>query len=430
MPNNSGYLRLYKDASENSVIELYVYCYSDELNKTKLQYVDKLVDDLLSNNDISVSDGYITGDGNIASAVTNGEKVTNFISISNDKRIDFSMKFSSNKQIWFAYGLYDANKKFIKRVVVVASITFNGYTQSFYSEDFEGATYVRFTYRTYGEFEKPFLIYTKADALSKAIDEITKINPIRMDRMSNVKSVNHRGYNNIAPENTLPAYVLSAQKGFKYVETDVQFTKDGVAVILHDDTVDRTSNGSGAIASMTFEEVRALDFGSWKSTDYVGTKIPTLDEFLMCCKSLGLFPYIELKSGMTQARVNNIVASVKKYGMRDNTTYISFGLGSLGFVKNADSHARLGLVKQGTITEDIITSAESLKNEYNEVFIDAEKGRTDAEIQLAIDADIPVEYWTVGADTIKSANPYISGFTSNADIASNVLYDSYSIPTN
>lgn len=70
---------------------------------------------------------------------------------------------------------------------------------------------------------------------------------------SNVKAINHRGYSAIAPENTIPAYIMSKKMGFTYVECDVSFTSDGVAVLLHDNTIDRTSDGSGAISGLTYE---------------------------------------------------------------------------------------------------------------------------------------------------------------------------------
>lgn len=81
---------------------------------------------------------------------------------------------------------------------------------------------------------------------------ITSKSPLK-DSEYNVLAVNHRGYSKDAPENTIPAYIMSKQKGFNYVECDVAFTKDGVAVLLHDSTIDRTSNGSGSISSMTYE---------------------------------------------------------------------------------------------------------------------------------------------------------------------------------
>ena len=99
---------------------------------------------------------------------------------------------------------------------------------------------------------------------------------VSMDYDRSVKGVNHRGYSTVAPENTLPAYVLSRKMGFQYAECDVSFTSDGVPVLLHDSTIDRTSDGSGSIGSLTLEEVRQYDFGSWKGEQYAGTKIPTL----------------------------------------------------------------------------------------------------------------------------------------------------------
>ena len=69
---------------------------------------------------------------------------------------------------------------------------------------------------------------------------------------SGVKSISHRGYTMGAPENTILAFNLAAERGYKYVETDVAFTKDGVAVLLHDYTIDRTSNGTGNVCDYTY----------------------------------------------------------------------------------------------------------------------------------------------------------------------------------
>ena len=82
-----------------------------------------------------------------------------------------------------------------------------------------------------------------------------------------VMSINHRGYSAEAPENTLAAFRMSKEMGFDAVECDVRFTKDGVPVLLHDEKVDRTSNGKGKIGDLTLEQVRKLDFGSWKSAE-------------------------------------------------------------------------------------------------------------------------------------------------------------------
>lgn len=90
----------------------------------------------------------------------------------------------------------------------------------------------------------------------------------------------HRGDNKNAPENTLPAFELAVQKGAHQIELDVQRTSDGHLVLMHDGKVDRTTDGSGTLAEMTFEQVRALDAGSWFSREFSGTPVPTLQEGL------------------------------------------------------------------------------------------------------------------------------------------------------
>jgi len=90
----------------------------------------------------------------------------------------------------------------------------------------------------------------------------------------------HRGDNKNAPENTLPAFELAVNKGAHQIEFDVQRTKDGRLIIMHDSRVDRTTDGSGKVGDMTFEEIRALDAGGWFSPGFAGVKVPTLEETL------------------------------------------------------------------------------------------------------------------------------------------------------
>ncbi len=90
----------------------------------------------------------------------------------------------------------------------------------------------------------------------------------------------HRGGGATAPENTLPAITAALDGGFGYVEVDVALTADGEAVLMHDATVDRTTDGHGRVASLTLAEVRALDAGRWFGPEFAGTRVPTLAEFL------------------------------------------------------------------------------------------------------------------------------------------------------
>ncbi len=91
----------------------------------------------------------------------------------------------------------------------------------------------------------------------------------------------HRGAMETHPENTLAAFKEAVFLGAHMIEFDVRLTKDGHLVILHDETVDRTTNGMGKISELTLHEVKQLDAGSWKSEIFTGEKIPTLQEVLI-----------------------------------------------------------------------------------------------------------------------------------------------------
>jgi glycerophosphoryl diester phosphodiesterase len=94
------------------------------------------------------------------------------------------------------------------------------------------------------------------------------------------KACAHRGDNKCAPENTLPAVKSAVAKGAPMIEFDVQVTKDGQLVVIHDADVKRTTNGKGKVTELTFDEIRSLDAGSWFGASFSGTRIPTPRELL------------------------------------------------------------------------------------------------------------------------------------------------------
>lgn len=276
-----------------------------------------------------------------------------------------------------------------------------------------------------------------AQRAEAAADSGINVSASAIDYDKNVKAIAHRGYSTEAPENTLPAYILAKQNGFNYAECDVSFTSDGVAVLLHDSTIDRTSDGSGSISDLTYAEVAQYDFGAWKSADYAGAKIPTFSEFIKLCRGIGMHPYIELKNngGYSQEAVSGLVGIVKASGMGDKVTWVSYNATFLGYVKTADNSARLGYLVD-TTTEDkataAVTTIQSLQTEENEVFANlALAYLTDAKLQHFIDAEIPVEVYYISddaaavADKILEANSYITGFCTDVCIAGKVLYEAY-----
>ncbi|WP_237150272.1 glycerophosphodiester phosphodiesterase family protein [Planococcus maritimus] len=112
----------------------------------------------------------------------------------------------------------------------------------------------------------------------------------------------HRGASAIAPEHTLASYQLAMDMNADYIEIDLQTTKDGVLVAFHDDTVDRTTDGSGRVADMDLADIKKLDAGSWFNAEnpdrakeeYVGIQVPTLEEIFKAFGDSANY-YIETK---------------------------------------------------------------------------------------------------------------------------------------
>ena len=105
----------------------------------------------------------------------------------------------------------------------------------------------------------------------------------------------HRGAGLHAPENTLPAIALGAALGHRMCELDVKLSADGVPVLLHDDTLDRTTDGRGRVADAPLTALRALDAGAWLDPRFRGTRVPTLDEAADALHGAGMMANLELK---------------------------------------------------------------------------------------------------------------------------------------
>ena len=381
--------------------------------------------------------GYIASDGTIATASEAQEVYTDMLSCRAGDVINIDLTYTSTVYRWLAYALYDANGGFISRSVLVTTAE----TATYYYGSLtipSGASFIAFTYRTYGDSPLSLTSYNRSvnanSILTRlvALEQSSAYTDYAVVLNQNVKGVNHRGYCFVAPENTLPAYKMSRQKGFLYVETDVSLTSDDVPVLLHDDTINRTArNADGSeisstinISDITYEQALTYDFGIWMGNEYAGTKIPTFAEFMKLCRNLGLRPYVEIKpsDNFTRTHVQNLVDIVKKHGMGSCTTWISFDATYLSYVKDYDDTARLGYLSN-TVTSTAITTAQSLKTSKNEVFLDT-YAHADEDCELCFNSDMPLEIWTFDSPTtIENLNPYITGVTSNVLIAGQVLYD-------
>lgn len=105
----------------------------------------------------------------------------------------------------------------------------------------------------------------------------------------------HRGASGVAPENTLAAIARAAELGARSVELDVMLSADGVPLIIHDTTLDRTTSGSGPVAAQTYDALARLDAGSWFGADFAGERLPTLSDAVALILDRGLALNLEIK---------------------------------------------------------------------------------------------------------------------------------------
>lgn len=157
-----------------------------------------------------------------------------------------------------------------------------------------------------------------------------------------VQVIAHRGYSSEFPENTLAAFKGACDIDVDYIEMDVQCTKDGVLVMFHDTSLVRTTGASGNVIDYTYEELCALDAGSWFRADFAGEKIPTLEETLAYLQGQDCRIYLELKDiGVVEGFAENVAATVANYGMTDRCVFASFNYTYLKEIKEYDTNAQI-----------------------------------------------------------------------------------------
>jgi glycerophosphoryl diester phosphodiesterase len=119
----------------------------------------------------------------------------------------------------------------------------------------------------------------------------------------------HRGAGKLAPENTLAAFRLGAAHGYRMFECDVKLSRDGVPFLMHDATLNRTTNGRGVGGALDWQVLSQLDAGSWHSRAHAGEPLPTLDNIARFCLSNGYLLNIEIKpTPGTERHTGEVVA--------------------------------------------------------------------------------------------------------------------------
>ncbi|TQJ32527.1 glycerophosphodiester phosphodiesterase family protein [Microbacterium sp. SLBN-146] len=166
----------------------------------------------------------------------------------------------------------------------------------------------------------------------------------------------HRGGGATAPENTLPAIEAALAQGFDYVEVDVALTADRHPVLLHDATVDRTTDGSGRISDLTLAEVRSLDAGSWFDEKFAGTLVPTLSEFADVLAGTTQRAIVELKGEWDAAAVAALVTEFETRALTRRIALASFDARTLALAADASGVIpRLLILRH--LPDDVVSAA-------------------------------------------------------------------------
>ncbi|XCB30579.1 glycerophosphodiester phosphodiesterase family protein [Arcanobacterium hippocoleae] len=114
--------------------------------------------------------------------------------------------------------------------------------------------------------------------------------------MPNCQLIAHRGLNTLAPENTFSAFYAAVKHGINWIETDIDILGDGTPIIIHDSSLDRTTNRSGSYYDLTAADIPTIDTGSWFSADFIGEPLPTLSGLIDFMNKYQLNANIEIKS--------------------------------------------------------------------------------------------------------------------------------------
>lgn len=169
------------------------------------------------------------------------------------------------------------------------------------------------------------------------------------EKLTQVLAIAHRGASGYAPENTLAAFRRAIAQGVSFIETDLHLTRDAHFVAIHDQTVDRTTGGHGAVQNLTLAEVRRLDAGSWFGSEFTGERIPTLDEILEFARKNDVVFYLELKPSGFWGGEHALISQLRNSAEIARSVIISFDPEILANLRKIEPTLMTGLLYAGKL---------------------------------------------------------------------------------
>ena len=225
----------------------------------------------------------------------------------------------------------------------------------------------------------------------------------------------HRGMNELAPENTIPAFEFAGQYGYYGLEFDLQLTKDGKWVVCHEDNLERMTNGKGNISDRSFDYVRKLKITDGTNiADYPDLRIPTLEEALDVCREYGMVPYIEIKAG-SEKELDGLVGIVTDAGFAGNCRIISSTKSSVEYIKKAYPQFTVWFVSYFCLDGDLDFALNAGLDgvSWNAMFF------KDELFKKIEETDLTLSFWTV--DTAENAEKF-AAYGSNDFTTNNLVY--------
>ena len=204
----------------------------------------------------------------------------------------------------------------------------------------------------------------------------------------------HRGYSGKYPENTMLAFKKAAETGCDGIELDVQLTSDGQVVIIHDEKIDRTTDGTGNVKDYTLEELKKFNAAASWNGKYGFEPIPTLEEYFQWVKDTDLVTNIEIKSGVYyyEELEEKTLALVRKYGLEKKIIFSSFLHSSITLLRKLAPEIPCGALVEYENLGNPGYYCEKFDFQY---YHPGMKALTEEMVQSCKEHNIPLNVWTI-----------------------------------
>lgn len=230
------------------------------------------------------------------------------------------------------------------------------------------------------------------EALETIDDSLAKIEPLPHKCLNYA----HRGLSCEAPENTLVAFYKAGYHGCYGIEIDIQMTSDNKIVVMHDETVDRTTNGSGTVNALTSEYIRSLEIDAGNNVNKFSTQqVPFLYEALDICNRFNMIPMLELKAYWTDSQLQILLDMLKEYKLINTATIIGFDINQLRAVRQLNSSIKLAFLSSSSVSSEMIENVTDIKKCGLSLYYSTNSNISDELISLMRTNEIEYGFWTM-----------------------------------